>query len=193
MGFRHKGAPPDIMIAGLGNPGIQYENTRHNMGFRAVDIAAKRMNIQIVKPRCHAETGIGVFEGKRVLLAKPSTYMNNSGQAVRELIAAFRPASFIVIYDDIDLPPGKLRLRLSGSAGTHNGMRSIIAELGREDFPRIRIGIGKQPPEWDLKDWVLAKADDAELAAGIAKAADAAVEAVVHGFEAAMRMRGGNI
>jgi PTH1 family peptidyl-tRNA hydrolase len=113
--------------------------------------------------------------------------MNNSGQAVGELLATFRPSSFFIIYDDIDLPPGKLRLRQSGSAGTHNGMRSIIAQLGRDNFPRIRIGIGKQPPEWDLKDWVLAKADDPELTAGIARAAEAAAAAAAKGFETAMR------
>ncbi|MDR1569602.1 MAG: aminoacyl-tRNA hydrolase [Oscillospiraceae bacterium] len=190
--FRFSGAAPDTLLIGLGNPGEKYARTRHNVGFDVIDIISARTSISASKLRCHALTGVGVWRGVRVAIAKPNTYMNDSGRAVAELLAAFRPRQFAVIYDDIDLPQGQLRVRASGSAGTHNGMRSIIDSIGRSDFPRVRVGIGKPPAEWDLKDWVLSRystADERQLAFdAYNRAADAALELAERGVEAALRI-----
>ncbi|MDR2656608.1 MAG: aminoacyl-tRNA hydrolase, partial [Oscillospiraceae bacterium] len=147
----------DALIIGLGNPGITYAHTRHNAGFDALDECAQITGITVNRTRSRALTGSGVWRGKRLALVKPQTYMNDSGSAVSGLLQWYKPGVLIVIYDDVDLPLGGLRVRGSGSAGTHNGMRSIIAALGVEDFPRVRVGIGKPPPEWDIKDWVLSR------------------------------------
>jgi PTH1 family peptidyl-tRNA hydrolase len=143
------------LIVGLGNPGPEYERTRHNVGWQAVDAFAKKFRIDIAHHEKNALTGTGRVAGGSVLVAKPLTYMNLSGDAVRLLVNAYAetPAEMIVVYDDIDLPLGRLRIRQNGSAGTHNGMRSIIAELGTENFPRLRIGVGA--PQGRLRDYVL--------------------------------------
>ena len=132
------------IIAGLGNPGRQYENTKHNVGFWAVDLLADAHDIKIQKLKFKALVGEGSFSGQKVLLVKPQTYMNASGESLREILAFYKEPveHLIVIYDDIDLEMGDLRIRASGSAGTHNGMRSIVYQLGDDRFPRIRIGTG---------------------------------------------------
>ena len=133
-----------FIIIGLGNPGRRYENTRHNIGFITVDQLAETHGIRINKIKLKALVGEGIISGHKVLLVKPQTYMNLSGQSVREVVAYYKPklSNLIVVYDDVDLPMGRIRIRPSGSAGTHNGMRSIIYDIQRDDFPRVRIGIG---------------------------------------------------
>lgn len=146
------------VIAGLGNPGRRYEHTRHNAGFDALDILSDMWGIPIKKSRCRALIGEGTARGERVVLAKPQTYMNDSGMSVVELLHWYKPPldKLVVVYDDVDLPPGSVRIRGQGSAGTHNGMRSIIRLTGESAFPRVRVGIGKPPdPRFDLKDFVL--------------------------------------
>ena len=135
------------IIVGLGNPGKQYEQTRHNMGFITIDQLAEKHSISVTKLKNKALVGEGYFGAKKVMLVKPQTYMNLFGQAVREIMSYYKEdiENLIVIYDDIDLEPGKLRIRAKGSAGTHNGMRSIIYDLQDDGFPRIRLGIGKNP------------------------------------------------
>ena len=140
------------LIIGLGNPGREYALTRHNIGFEAVDYIADQKNVQITKDEHEGLTGVYFENGEKVMLIKPMTYMNNSGLCVEELVSYYDVPleNTLVIYDDIDLDPGKIRIRKKGSAGTHNGMRSIIYQLQDQNFPRIRIGIGKKPPQWDL-------------------------------------------
>lgn len=144
------------LIVGLGNPGPEYERTRHNVGWMVVDAFAKKFRIDVSRHEKSARTGTGRVAGGSVMVAKPLTYMNLSGDAVRLLVNAYVEATqeLIVVYDDIDLPLGKLRIRPNGSAGTHNGMRSIITELQTENFPRLRIGIGAAG-EGKLRDYVL--------------------------------------
>ena len=143
------------LIVGLGNPGREYARTRHNVGWQVVDAFAKKFRIDVARHEKNAMTGTGRVAGGSVLVAKPLTYMNLSGDAVRLLVNAYAESTeeLMVVYDDIDLPLGKLRIRPNGSSGTHNGMRSIIAELGSENFPRLRVGIGS--PETQLRDYVL--------------------------------------
>ncbi len=144
------------LIVGLGNPGDQYAHTRHNVGFDVLTLLSKKLRIPITKLRFKSLIGEGQFQGHKVVLCKPQTYMNLSGEAVQQLLHWYKapPESMMVIYDDIDLAPGWLRIRKDGSAGTHNGMRSIVACIGSEAFPRIRVGIGGRPPEFALADWV---------------------------------------
>lgn len=146
-----------FLVIGLGNPGAKYARTRHNAGFDVVEILASQMGIRLHKLRYRALIGEGVYEGKRIILAQPQTFMNLSGESVRPLVQWYKPglSNIIVVYDDVDLPPGTIRVRPSGSAGTHNGMRSVISELGEKDFPRVRVGIGNPPPEFELFDWVV--------------------------------------
>src|SRR3954471_16473057 len=144
------------LIVGLGNPGAEYERTRHNIGWLVADAFAKKFRIDVDKHEKDAMTGEGRVAGGSVKVAKPLTYMNNSGDVVRLLVNAYEVDAaheLIIVYDDIDLPLGKLRIRPNGSSGTHNGMRSILAELGTESFPRLRVGIGS--PETRLRDYVL--------------------------------------
>ncbi|MGI6095132.1 MAG: aminoacyl-tRNA hydrolase [Lachnospiraceae bacterium] len=146
------------LIVGLGNPTKVYEKTRHNVGFDAIDELIDRENIPQAGVRNKAMFGKGMIGGQKVILAKPLTYMNLSGEAVRGLIDYFKidpEEELIVLYDDIDLDPGKLRIRKSGSAGGHNGMKNIIQHLGTQKFCRIRIGVGAKPEGWDLADYVL--------------------------------------
>ena len=154
------------MIAGLGNPGRRYTGTRHNTGFEALDRIALHSGASLNMHKFEAEYGTAVIGGQKVLLVKPQTYMNNSGIAVGGLASFYRiePENIIIICDDINLPVGQLRIRPKGSAGGHNGLKSVISHLGSEDFPRIRIGIGEKPEGWDLADYVLAKMPQEEQA-----------------------------
>lgn len=147
------------IIAGLGNPGKQFENTRHNIGFEVIDELSRRWNINVSKIKFKGLCGEGNVESNKVLLLKPQTYMNLSGESIREAVNWYKVpiSNLIVIFDDIDLPPGKIRVRPSGSAGTHNGMKSVIYQLQDDSFPRIKIGIGANPDYMDLADYVLGK------------------------------------
>ena len=147
------------IIVGLGNPGSQYEHTRHNVGFDVVNILSQSHDIPLNRSRFKARYGEGHIGGQKVALVQPQTFMNLSGECVAELMNWYKEemSHLVVVYDDIDLPEGKLRVRAKGSAGTHNGMRNIIALLGRDDFPRVRVGIGRPPEGWQLADYVLSR------------------------------------
>lgn len=178
------------VIAGLGNPGRRYENTRHNMGFQVIDRLAARHGIPVNKIKHKSLVGEGFIAGRKVLLVKPQTYMNLSGEAVREILDYYKtdPARLLVIYDDIDLPPGKIRVRAGGSAGTHNGMRSVLYQIRTDRFPRIRVGIGRDP-RMDLADFVTGNVGKEEwetVEAALDRAAEAAEMILEKGPEAAM-------
>ena len=146
------------IIAGLGNPGSKYEKTRHNMGFRVIDLLAEKYHIDMNMKKHKAVCGTGVIEGRKVMLLKPQTFMNLSGESIREAVDFYKidpETELIVIYDDISLAPGNLRIRKKGSAGGHNGMKNIILHLGTQVFSRIRVGVGEKPAGWDLADYVL--------------------------------------
>ena len=161
-------APVSAIVVGLGNIGKQYERTRHNAGFLAIDYIAKKWGVTIDRVKFHSMVGEATVGGERVLLMKPSTLMNNSGVAIGEAAAFYKipPERVIVLHDEISFEPGVIRIRRKGSAGGHNGLKSIIAHLASEDFPRIKIGVGKKPtPEYDLVDWVLGKFPEAAISA----------------------------
>lgn len=170
----------EFIIAGLGNPGTKYEMTRHNAGFLAMDLLAIEENVNIKKLKFHALVGDLMLDGHKCLLMKPQTMMNLSGDAIGEAAAFYKiePEHVIVLFDDVSLDIGKTRIRRKGSAGGHNGIKSIIARLGSENFPRVKIGVGKKPnPEYDLADWVLGrfpKAQEADLKAALQNAGEAA-------------------
>ena len=152
--------PVSFIIAGLGNPGQQYQKTRHNVGFVAVDYIAAKLGVKIDRVKFHSLVAEAKIGEVRVLLMKPETYMNNSGVAIGEAAAFYKiPAErVLVLHDEISFDPGLMRIRRKGSAGGHNGLKSIIAHLSSEEFPRVKIGVGKKPtPEYDLADWVLGK------------------------------------
>ena len=185
------------LIVGLGNPGKDYERTRHNCGFRAVDLLAEQLGCKIDRMKFQGLYGQVNYKGKKLMLLKPQTYMNLSGRSVLQLSAYFSipPQRIIVLFDDISLPPGRLRIRPDGSAGGHNGIKSIIAELGSQDFPRVKIGVGsKAHPDQDLADHVLSTFSSLEekaLAVSLKNAADAALAIIDHGVsEAANRFNG---
>lgn len=182
-----------FVIAGLGNPGDKYSHTRHNVGFDVIDILSRKLNTPVMKTRYEGLTGECDYKGKRLVLVKPQTYMNESGRCLKPLMNWYKAdtAHLIVIYDDIDLPEGQLRVRKSGSAGTHNGMRSVIAQIGQQDFPRVRVGVGAKPSEWELADWVLSRyqtrqAQDMAFKA-YERAADCVLMYVEDGIEQAMQ------
>ena len=177
------------LVVGLGNPGTKYEHTRHNCGFRAVDILAKDLGCKIDKGKFQGLYGQTNYNGKKVFLLKPQTYMNASGNSVLQLSAYFSipPQRIIVIFDDISLQPGRLRVRGEGSAGGHNGIKSIISQLGSQDFPRVKIGVGAKAPEQDLADWVLSgftAGEEKALAPALQSAADAALSIIDNGIAA---------
>ena len=154
-----------FIIAGLGNPTLQYEGTRHNVGFDVIDMLADRYNISVDGRKGRALVGKGIIEGQKVLLVKPQTYMNLSGESLRELVNYYKideEHELLVIYDDISLDVGQLRIRKKGSAGGHNGIKNIIAHLGGQVFPRIKVGVGEKPPKYDLADYVLGHFSKAE-------------------------------
>jgi len=192
-----KKASETWLIVGLGNPGKDYERTRHNAGFRAIDLLADTLDCRIDKGKFQGLYGQAMYNGVKVMLLKPQTYMNLSGRSVLQLSAYFSipPQRIIVLFDDISLPPGRLRVRADGSAGGHNGIKSIIAELGSQDFPRVKIGVGgKAHPEQDLADHVLSSFSSLEekvLTVSLKNAADAALAIIDHGVgEAANRFNG---
>lgn len=185
------------LIAGLGNPGKEYEKSRHNTGFRALDVLADKLGCRVDRAKFQGLYGQVSYSGKKLLLLKPQTFMNLSGRSVLQLSAYFHipPQRIIVMFDDISLEPGRLRIRGNGSAGGHNGIKSIIAEVGSQDFPRVKIGVGAKPhPDYDLADWVLSSfsaSDEKALLPALDRAADAALEIVTHGVpEAANRFNG---
>ncbi len=145
------------LIIGLGNPGREYEHTRHNAGFDVLSIVSEKADIPVRRIRCKALVGEGTIGGERVALALPQTFMNLSGEAVAALTQWYKvpPEDTLILLDDIDLKQGQVRIRAKGSAGTHNGLRNILYLTGSDAFPRVRVGVGAPPPEWDLKDWVL--------------------------------------
>ena len=167
MFFKKKSAGPiDFLIVGLGNPGRQYEQTRHNAGFMAIDSLADSLGVTIDRAQFHALTARTVIDGVTVLLMKPQTLMNLSGLAVQEAAMFYKlePSQIVVLSDDINLAPGKLRIRPNGSAGGQNGLKDIIKCLGSEEFLRVRIGVGQKPhPEYDLAKWVLSRFSEEDM------------------------------
>ena len=189
---KNRGAGAEWLVVGLGNPGEKYENTRHNVGFLTVDELAERARVPVQKLKHRALTNTLEVGGVKVLLMKPVTYMNLSGEAVRPAADFYKipPEHIIVISDDTALDVGKLRIRKGGSAGGHNGLKSIIQHLGTDQFPRIRVGVGKKPhPDYDLADWVLGKfqgEDRKAIAAAVERCADAVECYIKEGPDRAM-------
>lgn len=182
----------DWLIAGLGNPGLQYENTRHNAGFLAVDKLAEECNFEIAKNRFEALNGEFKLNGTRILVIKPQTFMNNSGKAVSKISSFYKiPAErFIIVHDDISLDTGKIRIRRKGSDGGQKGLRDIIELMGTENIIRIKIGVGAKPnPDYDLASWVLSKfsrEEQTDLNSALERAAEAVKEIILHGVDSAM-------
>lgn len=179
------------LLIGLGNPGAQYAHTRHNAGFEVIERLSSRWSIPADRARCHGLAGEGRLEGQRVILLKPQTYMNLSGDCVADALHWYKiePADVMIFSDDIDLPLGAIRVRPFGGAGTHNGWRDILLKTGSDRFPRVRIGVGGKPPEWDLADWVLSRfspEDQKLMDEAFQRAADAAECFVTRGIEEAM-------
>lgn len=180
-----------ILIAGLGNPGKEYENTRHNAGFLVLDMLAQKLGADLSERKHRALCGKAVIGGQKVILLKPQTYMNSSGESIRAAADYYKvpPEDILVVYDDISLAPGQLRIRAKGSAGGHNGIKSIIAHLGTQEFPRVKVGIGEKPPRMDLADYVLGHFSSGEkkiMEEAAKEAADAICEIVNVGIEQAM-------
>lgn len=181
FGNNKKSSSLDWILVCLGNPGDQYENTRHNVGFLTADALGERLNKPIQRLKFKALTNTVEYGGVKVLVMKPTTYMNLSGEAVREACQFYKlpPERVLVVCDDVSLPVGKLRLRRNGSAGGHNGLRSIIGQLHSDQFPRLKIGVGQKPhPDYDLADWVLGKFPREDR-----KTVDAAVERALDAIE----------
>ena len=187
-----------IIIAGLGNPTKEYEGTRHNVGFQVIDKIAEKYNIAVDAKKGRAYVGKGIIEGQKVLLVKPQTYMNLSGESIRELVDYFKvdpKEELLVIYDDISLDVGQLRIRKKGSAGGHNGIKNIIAHLGTQEFPRIKVGVGDKPPRMDLADYVLSrfsKEDREKMEQAFKDAAEAVEVMITEGADAAMNQFNGH-
>lgn len=179
------------LIIGLGNPENEYSKTRHNMGFDVINKLANKYDIEIKKKKFKSEYGKGVIEGQNVVLVKPQTYMNLSGEAAYEFAHFYKvkPEEILIIYDDMDIEKGYIKIRKKGGAGSHNGMKSVVKELATEEFPRIRVGIGKENKNDNMIDFVIKKVDDetyAELEKGIEKASEAISEIVRNGIDMAM-------
>ena len=191
MLFGNASSAVEWLVVGLGNPGQKYANTRHNMGFLAVDLLAEEAGVQLNKVKFKSAYNILRFAGARCLVMKPQTYMNLSGEAVREAAQFYKipPERVLVIYDDVSLPVGKLRVRPSGSAGGHNGIKNIIAHLGTQDFPRVKIGTGAPGEGGDMIDWVIgvpSQADRKILLESFHRAIEAAACIIEHGCQKAM-------
>lgn len=179
------------LIVGLGNPEEEYAKTRHNMGFDVINKIAQNNNIKVNKSKFNALYGMGEIKGEKVILLKPQTYMNSSGEAVKAFMKFYKltPADIIVIFDDLDIEPGISKIRKKGGAGTHNGMKSVVSQINSEDFCRIRIGIGNPKYKHDLLNFILTKIPDKEykvLENAIEKAANSVVEIINNGIDSAM-------
>ena len=179
------------IIAGLGNPSKEYEKTRHNAGFDTIDLLAEKLGIDLTEKKHRAYCGKGMIGTEKVLLLKPQTFMNNSGESLRDAADFYKvePEQILVIYDDISLEPGQLRIRMKGSAGGHNGIKSIIAHLKTQDFPRIKIGVGATPERMDLADYVLSRFSPAErekMEESFREGAEAVITFLKDGKDAAM-------
>ena len=186
-----------FLIAGLGNPGKEYENTRHNAGFMVLDALADKLGADISEKKHKALCGRAVIGGQKVILLKPQTYMNSSGESIRAAADYYKvyPEDILVVYDDISLAPGQLRIRAKGSAGGHNGIKSIIAHLGTQEFPRIKVGVGDKPKKMDLADYVLSrfsKEDRAVMEDAFREAAGAVETMITQGADAAMNQFNGH-
>ena len=180
------------LIVGLGNPGEEYAHTRHNAGFETLALLEKQYEITLGRKMLQGLLAEKTTETRKIVLCAPQTFMNRSGECVEKVMKWYHcePDHLMVIYDDIDLPPGRVRVRREGGPGTHNGMRSIVEMLGRQDFPRIRIGVGDRPAGWDLADWVLSRPDAESrpvMEAAFRKAAEAAEEWMNLGIDRAMQ------
>lgn len=181
----------DWLVVGLGNPGENYARTRHNAGFRAVDRLAAALQVKVDRAKFRGLTAQAVWQGQKLLLLKPQTFMNNSGLSVMDAARFYKlpPERVIVIFDDISLPVGRLRVRADGSAGGHNGIKSIIGALNSQSFPRVKIGVGQKPhPDYELADWVLSnftREEEAHVERAAQAAAQAALEVVAGGVSAA--------
>lgn len=181
------------IVVGLGNPGTNYAHTRHNVGFDVTDILSRRWNAPLLKKKCKGLLAEVMLDGRRVVLCQPQTYMNLSGECVEELLQWYKVPldHLMIIYDDIDLPLAKLRVRKTGSAGTHNGMRSIMAHVPSQEFPRIRVGVGAKPEGWELADWVLSRyairEEQEAMAQAFESAADCVEDYLAHGIDDAMQ------
>ena len=181
------------IFIGLGNPGAEYAATRHNAGFQVIDRLSRMWNIPVDRARCHGLAGEGRVNGERVALLKPQTFMNLSGDCVADALRWYKadPKDVMIFSDDIDLPLGSVRVRPFGGAGTHNGWRDILLKTGSDHFPRVRVGVGGKPQEWDLADWVLSRfspEDQKLMDAAFDKAAQAAECFLTHGIEEAMNL-----
>ena len=177
---RSPSGAPEFLIVGLGNPGPKYEFTRHNAGFLCMDLLAQQLGVNIDRINFKSVVADVAIEGSRCILMKPQTFMNNSGEAVRDAANFYKipPEHIIILFDDISLPPGKLRIRRKGSDGGHNGIKSILYLLGSDQFPRIKLGVGAKPrPDYDLADWVLSTFQKDELSR-MKEAMEKACEAV---------------
>ncbi len=179
------------IIAGLGNPDREYAGTRHNIGFDAITAISDKTGISVTEKKFKALIGKGTICGQKVILMKPQTYMNLSGEAIIEAVNFFKlePKDVCIVYDDVNLEPGFIRVRERGSAGGHNGIKNIISHLGSENFPRIRIGVGEKPKEWDLKDYVLghfSREDEEKIRAALEDAVTAAELFVIDDIAKAM-------
>lgn len=189
--FFQKKSGGEFLVVGLGNPGSKYWNTRHNVGFAALDALAEKLHTKVDRVKFQALTGQATLEGQKLILLKPTTYMNLSGQAVQAAAKFYKipPERILVMFDDISLDPGRLRVRKNGSAGGHNGIKSIISCIGSQEFPRVKIGVGAKPhPDYDLADWVLSTFpyDQRDfMDETYRKAAEAAITVITQGPEAA--------
>lgn len=187
----------DWLIVGLGNPGDNYARTRHNVGFRAIDVLAQKLGIKVDRAKYRGLYGQGQYKGQKIILLKPQTFMNLSGLSVMDAANFYKlpPEKIIVLFDDISLDVGRLRIRADGSAGGHNGIKSMIGSLNSQSFPRVKIGVGAKPhPDYELADWVLSTFRPEEeklLQPAIERAADAALELLENGvYQAANRFNG---
>ena len=187
-----------FIVVGLGNPGAQYARTRHNAGFETLEVLSRRWGVEINKKKLNGLVAETTYNGHRVVLVQPQTFMNASGECVQPILQWYKAPleNLVVIYDDIDLALGRLRVRKSGSAGTHNGMRSILGCLGNQQgFPRIRVGVGAKPEGWDLADWVLStyrlREEREEIEKAFVRAADCVEDWLKNGIEHAMQQYNG--
>lgn len=186
------------LIIGLGNPESDYANTRHNMGFNVINKLSEKYNIEVKKDKFKALFGSGVIEGEKVILVKPQTFMNLSGESVQEFVNFYKIPleNVLIIYDDVDIEPGKVRIRKNGSAGGHNGMKSIVSHLSSEKFPRVRVGIGKPHGQKDMIAHVIGGIDDEDkelLDKGVNLATEAVIETLKNNIDSAMNKYNVNI